>query len=70
MNYIEYQDIKNADIERDKYALPLIMPMIEKIASNENGIYSEKLKQEIEEFKQRIDYKDICEEVRPFNKKK
>jgi len=70
INFCEYQDIKNADIKKDKYALPLIMPNIEAIAKKSEGIYSEFLKKEIELFKQRIGYGDICDEIEEEMKKR
>lgn len=61
--YIEYQDIKNADIEKDKYILPALLPLIEAVTSKENGLYKEALQREIELFKQTIGYQSVCEEV-------
>lgn len=63
LEYSEYQDIKNADIERDKYSLPLILPIIEYIVNRTNGLYEDVIKEEIELLKQRVDYDGICREI-------
>lgn len=63
LTYCEYQDIKNADIDRDKYVLPLVLPMIEKIVNNTDRLYSEVIKKEIELLKKRIDYEQLCYEI-------
>ena len=63
LHYKEYQDIKNADIERDKYVLPLVLPMIEKIIDNTTGLYDDVIKREIELLKQRIGYDSVCQEI-------
>jgi len=63
LDYCEYQDIKNADIENDKYALPIILPNIEAVAEVDDGIYCDVLKNELELFKQEIGYDSICNEV-------
>lgn len=60
LDYIEYQDIKNANIERDKYAVPLILPNIETIANSRTEMYEKALKGEITRFKQEINYDGIC----------
>lgn len=63
LDYCEHQDIKNTNIDNDKYALPMILPIYEKIAERENGIYAEALRHEIELFKQTINYEGICQEI-------
>lgn len=62
--YIEYQEIKNADIEKDKYVLPALLPLIEAVAETETGPYKKLLQIEIELFKQNIGYQAICEKVK------
>lgn len=62
LNYCEFQDILNADIERDKYILPLTFPNIEAAVEKEY-LYKELLKEEIERFKKEIDYDGICKEI-------
>ena len=55
------------DIERDKYASPLILPMIEMTYGRPNEMYSmlgiELLQREIEHFKETINYEGICQEI-------
>ena len=63
MSFGEYQDIKNADIESDKYALPLLMPSYEAIAEKARPYYQERLKEEIDYYKKFIDYDGIEKEV-------
>lgn len=63
LDYIEYQDIKNADIDSDKYVLPLVLPMIERIIDNTIGLYDEVIKREIVLLKERIGYDSICQEI-------
>ena len=70
LNYFEYQDIKNADIEKDKYILPITMPNIEMIASVDDGMYKDILIYEIELFKEKIRYDDIVREVEEDMKEK
>lgn len=60
--FCDYKDIKNADIERDKYVLPLILPTIESIAESSKDYYAKNLREEITRFKKEIDYDGICEE--------
>ena len=55
------------DIERDKYASPLILPMIEMTYGRQTEMYSsiglELLQREIDLFKKAIDYDAVCEEI-------
>lgn len=55
------------DIERDKYALPLILPMIEMTYGRPTEMYSqlgiELLQREIEHFKKVINYDEVCQEI-------
>lgn len=55
------------DIERDKYASPLILPMIEMTYGRPTEMYSqlgiELLQREIEHFKKAINYDAICKEI-------
>lgn len=62
-NYCEYQDIKNANFDQDKYILPMILPTIERLADTEKQLYREKLKKEILRFKEEINYEGICDEI-------
>ena len=55
------------NIERDKYASPLILPFIEMSYGRPNEMYSllgiELLQREIEYFKKKINYDDVCKEI-------
>lgn len=62
LNFCEYQDIKNANIENDKYAALLTLPHIENIA-NEEVLYSDDLKKEIKRYKKQIDFERLQKEV-------
>ena len=64
LDFIEYKEIANADISKDKYAVHLILPNIEKIANNSNDFYKDDLLREIELYKQDIDYKSVCNEIK------
>lgn len=72
INHGEYKEIKNANIEKEKYASPLLIPIYEyqtkkhavyKVTHSIAVDYTEELKKEIELFKKEIDYDSICEEV-------
>jgi len=64
LDYIEYKEIANADISRDKYASHLILPNIERIAKHTDNFYKDALLKEIELFKQDIDYESVCREIK------
>lgn len=55
------------DVERDKYAAPLILPMIEMSFGKPTEMYSfkgiELLQREIEHYKQTINYDGVVEEI-------
>ena len=55
------------DVERDKYASPLILPMIETTFGRPTEMYSfkgiELLQREIEHFKEQIQYDDVVREI-------
>ena len=61
------KDYNPENIERDKYAAPLILPMIEMSYERPYEMYSwtgiELLQREIEHFKKVINYEDICKEI-------
>lgn len=66
LEYIEYQEMLEQDFEHDKYFLHTIMPMIEmmaKKAKENNSLYSEELQNEIDSFKARIGYDELCKEI-------
>ena len=61
MDYIEYREIKSADINKDKYATPLILPYFEKQISK--SAYKDLLVEEIEQYKKEINYDAVCAEI-------
>ena len=66
--YVKFEEeYEPEDIERDKYASPLILPMIESTYGRPNEIYSmlgiELLQKEIEKYKELIDYNGVCKEI-------
>ena len=68
IKFVESEGYYNPEnIERDKYALPLILPMIEMTYGRPNEMYSmlgiELLQREIEHFKETINYEGICQEI-------
>lgn len=63
MNFYDYKELKGADIERDKYGLPLIMPSYDVAAEIGQPYYRERLKEEIAYYKEFIDYDGIRKEV-------
>ncbi len=70
LDYFEYQDVKNADIEKDKYVIPLILPNIEAAAEYDDDWYSQALKEEIKRFKKEINYDAIVKEIEEDMKRK
>lgn len=61
--YIEYEEIKNSDINRDKYILPLVIPIIDDIAFSTSGEEGIKLRTELELHKKAIGYDQILSEL-------
>lgn len=63
----EEESIWPEDIERDKYALPLILPNIERCYGRPNEMYSmlgiEMLQKEIKLFKSKIKYDEVVKEI-------
>lgn len=66
LNYIEHREIvenrKKRTIEEDKYLLPSMLPIFIEKVKRGNGPYKDILLEEIELFKQEIDYEGICQE--------
>lgn len=54
----------DCDIERDRYAVPLILPMIESNLISTQPFYLDKLKREIDIFKREINYDKVCSEIK------
>ncbi len=63
MEFVEYVDIANADLERDKWVLPNILPVIEQ-QIEADSTYKEKARREIQIFKEFINFDQLCEDYR------
>lgn len=63
LEYLDADFLREADIERDKYALPVILSIIEATLEPTQYFYLEQLKQEIEILKQELDYDGLCQEI-------
>ena len=63
LTFLENFKINKDDLGEDKYALPLILPSYEAISEMSSHFYANDLKEEIERFKDEIDYESICAEV-------
>ena len=63
LEFLDVDFVRDMDIERDKYALPLILPNIESNLVAIQPFYQEQLKQEISILKQELGYDDICKEI-------
>lgn len=61
--YLDEDFLRDSDIERDKYALPVILPNIEANLVPTQDFYLEQLKEEIEILKRELDYDGICQEI-------
>lgn len=62
-NYYEYQTILNADLEKDKYAALLILPLVEEILNNTQSLYKDKVIKIINEFKEKIQYNELYNQM-------
>ncbi len=62
-SFIEYVDIANANLEKDKWVLPNILPIIEQ-QIEECSSYKEKARREIQIFKDFIGFDQLCEDYR------
>lgn len=58
-----YYDLKDSDIEEEKYALPFILPNIENGIDLAHPMYQDALKSEIKILKKEIGYDEICKEI-------
>ena len=70
LKFLYYDFQRDADIERDKYALPLILHNIEACMYPTQPFYLEQLKKEIEILKSEIGYDDVCKEMKEDMKRK
>ena len=68
-NYIEYQDIKNNNFEKDIDILPSVLPLIEELIKYDLDLYTETLQKEISLFKQKIDYDNLCQKLKEEKEK-
>lgn len=61
------EDYIPEDLDRDKYASPLILPIIEMTYGRPNEMYSmlgiELLQREIDHYKEVINYDEVCKEI-------
>lgn len=60
--FCDFVDVENADVERDKYIAPLLLPTIEKSISRQK-IYRKELEKELLLYKKEIDYDTLCLEM-------
>lgn len=63
LEFLYYDFQRDSDIEKDKYALPLILPNIEGCLVPTQSYYLEQLKQEVEILKREMNYDSICKEI-------
>lgn len=63
LNFLYEDFIKDSNIEKEKYWLPIILPLIEKNLKTIHSVYQEQLKYEIENLKKQIKYDEICNEI-------
>lgn len=64
LRFLYYDFQKDSDIEKDKYALSLILPNIEACMQPIQPFYLQQLKNEIEILKNEIGYDIICREIK------
>lgn len=62
LSFCDFVDVENADVERDKYIAPLLLPTIEKSISRQK-IYRKELEKELLLYKKEIDYDTLCLEM-------
>lgn len=70
LKFLYYDFQRDSDIERDKYALPLILPSIETCMKPIQPFYLEQLTKEIEILKSETGYDSICKEIKEDMKRK
>lgn len=70
MEFLRADFLDDMDIERDKYALHIILPMIESNLVPIKSFYLEQLKKEIAILKEELDYEGICKEIEEDMKRK
>lgn len=62
LSFCDFVDVENADIERDKYVVPLLFPTIERCISTQK-VYRKELDKEVALYKEKIDYDGLCAEM-------
>lgn len=65
----DYIDIMEADINRDKYIVPSLLPIIES-GIEKDSMYKEQARKEIELFKKKINYDDLVREIEEDKKRR
>ncbi len=59
-----YDDfLRDSNLEKDKYILPIIIPNIESALVPTQPFYLEQLQEEIKILKKKIDYENLCKEI-------
>ena len=65
----DYIDIVEADINRDKYIVPFLLPIIEAEIEKES-LYQEQARREIALFKEKIGYDQLVQEIEEDKKRR
>ena len=69
MSYCEFVDVENSSLEHDKYAAPLLLPMLEQQVAGQRS-YADVLEREIALYKKRINYDSLCAELPSYKQYK
>lgn len=62
VNYCEFIDVENSNLENDRYVSTLLLPTYEKYAA-EQIVYSDVLAREIQLYKEKIDYDTLYSQL-------
>lgn len=68
MDFIDYKDLKGANLDKDKYASLFLLPMFEGYA--ETSFYDDELREEIQLYKELISFDKLQEEDKMKKKEK
>ena len=63
ISFLRNDFLDDSDLDRDKYALPIILPGLEACLIPIQDCYKKRLEEEIGYLKERVNYDDICREV-------
>lgn len=63
ISFLRNDFLDDSDLDRDKYALPIILPGLEACLIPIQDCYKKRLEDEIGYLKERVNYDDICREV-------